>query len=225
MRKITTSSPLFVVLAAFIVHPAILPQTHAQESKATGNGAEAVKIVKGVKSPIVVSPPSNLTSVLVRFDGLTKKSSTELLEAKVSFSVKNASFLTILDSIITESGKKCTVECRNLKPIKVSFAAKEAKVAELLDGMAKASGARLYVFPSKVLIAPPESLSEIERKDSALFGDLILGKAAPTNAKSFSAEVKKLMDVANTNVSLVLDGKPFPQTLDEVISSVRKPHT
>ncbi|RYX85833.1 hypothetical protein EON83_03510 [bacterium] len=134
--------------------------------------------------------------------------STEVLTTKVSVTFKGASFLSALDALMSASDKTCRVECRQIRPQLVSFDVKNAPLAGMLDSLAKMGGARLYVLPSKLIIAPEKALSDKEKKEAQPYGVLLTSTTLPNTpqAKALlkpNAQGKTILDVANISLTAI----------------------
>jgi hypothetical protein len=170
-----------------------------------------VMVAKPLEHATAPDLPKSLTSVVVDFGEAPRGESVKLLDAPVTFSVKDASFLSALDAVLASAGRSCRVECRGVKAMKLSLRVKGEKAAPVLDALATAGGCDLWVLPSKLIIAPEALLTDTEKKTAKQFGVLlskntlppgsILGHVVKINQGDFTSNVD-ILDVANTKVSV-----------------------
>lgn len=133
-------------------------------------------------APVAPKLPQSLTSVVVDYAGLPRGESVKLLESRVSFKVKDASFLSALDAILTSANCSCRVECRGVKAMKLSLNIDKGRAAPVLNALALSGGARMWVFATKLIIAPEALLTPDEKKSAKPYGVLKSVKDLPTGS-------------------------------------------
>lgn len=145
-----------------------------------------------------------VNNVTLDYAGATQDS-LEALGSKVSVTLKDASFLATLDALLNASDKTCRVECRQLSAQRVSLKVKDTPLAGQLDSLAKLGGGRLYVLPTKLILAPATALSEDEKKKARLYGVLLTAATLPDTPEAKALlkpnnKGKTILDTANTPV-------------------------
>ncbi len=197
------------------------PPTSAQaqpvvtpSSKRIPSSSKSIDLAQGLSN---VTPllSATSTSLLISTAKATNGDAKALLESSISIEIKNGSLLSILDNVLNAAGKDCTIECRKVRSFKLSGGLKNVKVASVLDSIAKLGGARLYVFPSKVLISAPEFLSEKEKGEARLYG-ILLSNNDLTTANSKLTDLKDVIAIANTKISVNIQGQPIADALVSV---------
>lgn len=175
---------------------------------ATTPGVMVATPPQRIKAPDL---PKSLTSLVVDYGEVPRGESVKLLDAPVTFSVKDASFLTTMDAVLSASGRSCRVECRGVKAMKLSLQVTGGKAGLILDALATAGGCDLWVLPSKLIIAPEALLTDDEKKTAKQFGVLLSKNTLPAGSTlghvfrikrgDFVSNVD-ILDVANTKVSV-----------------------
>lgn len=171
-----------------------------------------------------------LSSVVLDYDKATT-SSAEVLNSKVSVTLTDASFLSILDALMDASDKTCRIECRQVRPLRLSLHVEKAPIAGLLDSLAKLGGTRLYVLPSKLLLAPETALSSDEKKTAKLYGVLYTAATLPNTpgAKALmepNGKSKNIVEFANAKTSVRLSGIAIGRAIEMGVpsSDIRGPY-
>ena len=156
--------------------------------------------------PPIINQPLTFSSPTISL--ITTPSSktdvTTFLKTPVSFKVKDASFLSAFDAVLTASGKACPIECRNIKPMKVTLGTQGDKVGEVLDTLAKMGGASLWLLPNKLLLCPATSLSDKEKYGAKPWSVLISKSTFP--AGKLLAGKTDYVAMLNTKISASSNG-------------------
>ncbi|PQV64325.1 hypothetical protein B1R32_1056 [Abditibacterium utsteinense] len=164
-------------------------------------------VVRADEAPVAPSLATQPTISLVATSSASTADVATFLKAPVSFSVKDASFLSALDAVLLSSGKNCFIECREVKPMKMSFSIRSSTAGRVLDALARAGGCTLYVLPTKLLIAPASLLEQSERAEAKPFTVLVsaatlpAGKTLPKQANGVD-----MLALANKNISVSIQG-------------------
>ncbi|RYX80242.1 hypothetical protein EON83_29535 [bacterium] len=167
----------------------------------------------------------SLTSLVVDYGAVPRGESAKLLDSKVSLKVKDAAFLTILDSVLSSAGTSCRVECRGVKVMKLTLDLKDMKAGPLLDTLAKAGGVRLWVFPSKLVLAPENLLTVEEKKTAKLYGVLLSKENFPKGSGLDKViQGVDILGVANTIISKDFNNTSWGDSFDGFAPIVRKPY-
>lgn len=150
--------------------------------------------------------------------------STEVLNAKVSVTLKDASFLSALDALMNASDKTCRIDCRQLQPFRLPLNIKDVPLGGVLDALAKFGGTRLYVLPNKLILAPEKALTNDEKKTAKLYGLLLTTTTLPNTPQAKALlkpndSGKTILDIANTKVDVgggTFLGFPLHGALDPI---------
>lgn len=180
-----------------------------------------------------IQPAKNPRLQMYRVDNVVldyagaSQDSTEVLGAKVSVTLTDASFLATLDTIFNASDKTCRVECRQLLAQRVSLKVKNTSIGGLFDSLAKLGGGRLYVLPTKLILAPAMALSEDEKKMAKSYGVLLTAATLPNTPEAKALlkpndKGKTILDIANTPVYVGGSGT-LRQSLHGVIDTFSVP--
>ncbi len=165
-------------------------------------------------APPTDKAPHLLTNLTLDYEGATQNSA-EVLNSKVTVAFKDASFLSALDAVMNASAKTCRIECRQLSPLRLSMKVTDTAVASLLDSLAKLSGARLFVLPSKLILAPESALTDDEKRKAKLYGVLLTATTLP-DTPDVKALAKKdgknvsILDIVNAKFSLNIKKPKLP---------------
>ena len=157
-----------------------------------------------INQPLTFNSP---TISLVTTPSTSKADVATFLQTPVSFKVKDASFLSAFDAVLSATGKACPIECRNIKPMKVTFGAKNDNVGVVLDTLAKMGGASLWLLPDKLLLCHAASLS-VKEKEKAKPWSVLISKTTFPAAKLLAGKTD-FVAMLNTKISASLDGGDF----------------
>ncbi|RYX81675.1 hypothetical protein EON83_23045 [bacterium] len=107
--------------------------------------------------------------------------------------------------------------------MKLTLELNEMKAGPLLDLLAKAGGVRMWVLPTKLLLASEKSLTVEEKKTAKLYGVLLTKNNFPKGS-GLDKVVKgiNVLDVANTIVSTNFDNTPWSNSFDDLNLSTSK---
>ncbi len=151
----------------------------------------------------------------------SKSDVAAFLKTPVSFKLKDASFLSALDAVLTASGKTCPIECRQMKPMKLNFGVKDQTADSVLDTLAKAGGGSLYILPDKLLLSPPALLSAEEKKIGKPYS-MLLSKATLPQGKTLSKQLGgvDMVAIANTKISRSMADKNWGSAASELLRAL-----
>ncbi|RYX81087.1 hypothetical protein EON83_25730 [bacterium] len=140
--------------------------------------------------------------------------SAEVLGGYITLRLKDVSFLSALSAIMEAAPKTCRIECRQVRPMRVSLGVNGRPIVGLLDALAKLGGARLYVLPTKLIIAPEAALTDDEKKQAKPYGVLLTSETLPAapaaNALlASSPQAKNILNYLNSTISTRVDERPL----------------
>lgn len=165
-----------------------------------------------VRADEVKAAPSLSTGSTISLLATSSKSDVAaFLKTPVSFTVKDASFLSAFDAVLAASGKTCSIECRQMKPMKLNFGAMGDQAGSMLDNLAKAGGGSLYILPDKLLLSSPALLTDEEKKTGKPYSVLLSGAMPQGKTLAKQPNGIDIVAIANTKVSCSIENQRWGQ--------------